>query len=133
MLLVFTGILRWHGACLSRCRMIEQIAVNLGKYMDVLAARQRLVTSNIANVDTPDYRTLDIDFQQEYQCLLSGEVNPFAASEVTGLRIKNDGNNVNLDRELRMLAEDSIRFSAVSNMAQAQITLIKSAIDNLQG
>ena len=113
--------------------MIEQIAVNLGKYLDVLAARQKLVASNIANIDTPDYRTVDLDFQQEYRCLLGGEANPFAVSEVNGLRIKNDGNNVNLDRELRMLAEDSIRFSAVSNMAQAQITLIKSAIDNLQG
>lgn len=113
--------------------MIEQIAVNLGKYLDVLAARQKLVASNIANIDTPDYRTVDLDFQQEYRCLLAGDSNPFAAEEVKGLRIKNDGNNVNMDRELRMSAEDSIRFSAVSTMAQAQITLIKSAIDNLQG
>jgi flagellar basal-body rod protein FlgB len=113
--------------------MIEQIAVELGKYMDVLVARQSLVTSNIANIDTPDYRTVDLDFQQEYRCLLAGETNPFAVEEVMGLRIKNDGNNVNMDRELRMLAEDSIRFAAVSSMAQSEISQLKSAIDNLQG
>lgn len=113
--------------------MIDEIARSLGKYMDVLAARQQLITSNIANADTPGYRTLDLDFQQEFQSLLAGQATPGAPSEVTGLRINNDGNNVNLDRELRMLAEDSIRFSAASNLAQGQITLIKSAIDNLQG
>jgi len=102
--------------------------------MDVLAARQALITSNIANIDTPGYRTVDLNFQQEFQHLLdSGGDVPGAPSEVAGLQIKNDGNNVNMDRELRLLAEDSIRFSAVSTLAQSQLALVKSAIDNLQG
>src|SRR5580658_1408156 len=92
-------------------RMIEQIARSLGKYMDVLAARQALITSNIANIDTPGYHALDLDFQQEFQHLLDGESVPCAPSEVEGLRINNDGNDVNMDRELRLLAENSIRFS----------------------
>jgi flagellar basal-body rod protein FlgB len=114
--------------------MIGQIAQSLEKYMDVLAARQALITSNIANIDTPGYRTVDLNFQQEFQHLLdSGGDVPGAPSEVAGLQIKNDGNNVNMDRELRLLAEDSIRFSAVSTLAQSQLALVKSAIDNLQG
>jgi len=113
--------------------MIEQIAQSLGKYMDVLAARQELIASNIANLDTPGYRTMDLDFQREFQGLLDGEGAPCIPLEVGGLRINNDGNDVNLDRELRLLAESSIRFSAASTLASGQIALIKSAIDNLQG
>ena len=101
--------------------------------MDVLAARQALITSNIANIDTPGYRTVDLNFQQEFQGLLDGEESSGFPLEVTGLRIKNDDNDVNMDRELRLLAENSIRFSAASTLAQGQIALLKSAIDNLQG
>ena len=101
--------------------------------MDVLAARQELIASNIANIDTPGYRTVDLDFQQEFQCLLDGEGAPCIPLEVGGLRINNDGNDVNMDRELRLLAENSIRFSAASSLAQGQIALIKSSIDSLQG
>jgi flagellar basal-body rod protein FlgB len=113
--------------------MIEQIAQSLGRYMDVLAARQELITSNIANIDTPGYHTMDLDFQQEFQGLLDGEGAPGIPLEVGGLSINNDGNDVNMDRELRLLAENSIRFSAASTLAQGQIALIKSAIDSLQG
>ena len=40
--------------------------------MDLLSARQKLVASNIANADTPGYRTQDIDFQSEFQNAMGG-------------------------------------------------------------
>jgi flagellar basal-body rod protein FlgB len=113
--------------------MIESIAESLGKYMDVLAARQKVVSSNIANADTPGYRTVDLDFQHEFQSLLDGQAAPGKPSEVTGLRINNDGNNVNLDRESRLLAENAIRFSVASNLAREQIKMVKAAIQDGQG
>lgn len=113
--------------------MVESIAQSLEKYMDVLAAREKLVSSNIANADTPGYRTVDLDFQREFQSLLDGQAVPGAPSEVTGLRINNDGNNVNLDRESRLLAENSIRFSIASSLAKGEIKMLKSAIQDGQG
>jgi flagellar basal-body rod protein FlgB len=113
--------------------MIESLAQSLEKYMDVLAARQKVVSSNIANADTPGYRTKDLDFQHEFQDLMSGGSAPGAPSEVTGLRINNDGNNVNLDRESRLLAENSIRFSIASNLAKGQLRMLKSAIQDGSG
>ena len=112
--------------------MLESVTQSLEKYMDVLAAREKLVSSNIANADTPGYRTVDLDFESEFQGLLDGQV-PGAPSEVTGLRINNDGNNVNLDRESRLLAENSIRFSIASSLVRGQIRLLKSAIQDGQG
>ena len=46
--------------------MLQPIAGQLERYMDLLSARQKLMASNIANADTPGYRTQDIDFQAEF-------------------------------------------------------------------
>ena len=51
--------------------MVDSVSQSLERYMDVLAARQKLVTSNIANVDTPGYKTQDLDFQSEFNNLLA--------------------------------------------------------------
>ena len=40
---------------------------------------------------------------------------------MTGLATKNDGNNVDLDREARLLAENAMRFSVASNLMKTQI------------
>ena len=82
--------------------MLDRLSGQLEHYMDLLSARQKLVASNIANADTPGYHTRDIDFQSEFLSALGGVPRTV---EVTGLQIKNDGNNVNLDRESRLLAK----------------------------
>lgn len=88
--------------------------------------RQKLVASNIANADTPGYRTKDIDFQFEFMSLTEEEKPRIV--EVPALKVKNDGNDVNLDREARLLAENSMRFNFASNMLRSQIRAIRSAI-----
>src|SRR5579875_2626189 len=103
----------------SHC-MVDSVSHSLETYMDVLAARQKLVASNIANVDTPGFKTQDVDFQAEFKSLLQGESTAVHPQEVTGLRVKNDGNSVNLDREARLLSENSIRFSVASNLVKGQ-------------
>ena len=45
--------------------MLDRLAGQLERYMDLLSTRQKLVASNIANADTPGYQTQDIDFQFE--------------------------------------------------------------------
>ena len=94
--------------------------------MDLLAARQKLVASNIANADTPGYKTKDIDFQFEFIGLVKGDTP--TVNDVSGLPLKNDGNNVNMDREARLLAENAIRFNLASNLMRTQITLLRAAI-----
>jgi len=113
--------------------MVDSVSRSLEKYMDVLASRQKLVASNIANVDTPGYKTQDVDFQSEFNGLVSGSSTAPAAHEVSGLRVKNDGNNVNLDREARLLSENSIRFSTATNLMKGQLRMLRSAIHEGQG
>ena len=93
--------------------------------MDVLAARQKLVASNVANADTPGYRTLDVDFPSELSDAAGGAPR---AVEVQGLRVKNDGNNVSLDRESRLLAENALRFQLASSLMRSEISRVRLAI-----
>ena len=104
--------------------MLDRIGGQLERYMDLLSARQNLVATNIANADTPGYHTQDIDFQSEFQSA-AGISRPV---EVDGLQIKNDGNNVSLDRESRLLAENALRFQLASQLLRSQIRSVRSAI-----
>ena len=106
--------------------MLDPVAGSLERYLNVLSARQRLVASNIANADTPGYKTQDLDFQAEFRSLAAGG-SPHAV-EVSGLQTRNDGNNVNLDREARLLAENALRFNLASNLMRSQIRMVRSAI-----
>ena len=105
--------------------MLDPIAGQLERYMDLLSARQKLVASNIANADTPGYHTQDIDFQTEFQNAAGG---PPRTVEVSGLKVKNDGNDVSLDRESRLLAENAMRFQLASSLLRTQISAVRSAI-----
>jgi flagellar basal-body rod protein FlgB len=105
--------------------MLDRLAGQLERYMDLLSARQKLVASNIANADTPGYRTRDIDFQTEFQN--AAGLAPHVV-EVDGLPVKNDGNSVDLDREARLLAENALRFQLASSLLRSQIRVVRSAI-----
>ena len=106
--------------------MLDGLTNSIERYMDLLSARQKVVASNIANADTPGYKTRDINFQSEFQSLAAGS-RPDAV-EVRNLATKNDGNNVDLDREARLLAENAMRFSLASNLMRSQIRIVKEAI-----
>jgi flagellar basal-body rod protein FlgB len=95
--------------------------------MDLLSARQKLSASNIANADTPGYKTQDIDFQFEFMSMVDGL--PPQTINAQGLVTKPDGNNVSLDREARLLSENAMRFSVASTLVKGQLKAIRSAID----
>ena len=85
----------------------------LERYLDLLARRQELIVSNMANVDTPNYRTRDIDFAGELRraaATLDGSDPPPQVLEVQGLVERPDGNNVSMDREGMLLAETQLEF-----------------------
>ena len=107
--------------------MVENIGAGVERYMNLLSTRQRLVAANIANADTPGFQTKDIDFQSELANQVSNS-NPNVL-EVSGLVTKNDGNNVSVDREARLLAENALRFSVASNLARGQLSTVRMAIE----
>lgn len=106
---------------------IGSVGNDLEKYLNLLSARQKLTASNIANVDTPGYKTRDIDFQAEFAAALDGNSSP-RVLEARGLAVKNDGNNVSIDREARMLAENAIRFNIAIQLLKGELQDVRTAI-----
>jgi flagellar basal-body rod protein FlgB len=112
---------------LSPYGVIDSLTDSLEQYMSTVSLRQKLVASNIANADTPGYKTQDIDFQASFQSALDG--GAATQVEVSGLNVKNDGNNVDLDREARLLAENALRFSVASSLLRSTLSQVKMAIE----
>jgi flagellar basal-body rod protein FlgB len=118
----------------------------LEKALDLSTRRHQLISANIANVDTPGYRTKDIDFaaalkqaseSPESQTLgsllgLAGGLDQMKQDpeviETQGLAIRNDGNNVNADREMANLAENSLQYTLATQLLGREFSLIRSAI-----
>jgi flagellar basal-body rod protein FlgB len=111
--------------------MFDPIAGRMSHYMNLLADRQKLVSANIANVDTPGYRTKDIDFQFEFESLVEGDKPNVVEAE--GLKTKNDGNNVSMDREMRLLSENALRFNFVSQVLKGESRDLRLAIKDARG
>ncbi|NWG12574.1 MAG: flagellar basal body rod protein FlgB [Acidobacteria bacterium] len=120
----------------------------MGTYMTRLARRQQVVASNIANIDTPGYRTRDVDFRLTMQELLSGDqvrmrsraadrpqvmgwapisVEP-EVFEAEGLTMRADRNNVDIDRELLKLGETSFAYAMITHLLRSRFRTIASAI-----
>ena len=111
--------------------MLNPIAGRMSHYMDLLATRQKLIASNVANADTPGYQTRDIDFQFEFLSLAKGS-QP-SVVEAPGLANRNDGNNVSIDREMRLLSETAMRFSVAESLLKGQIKAVRDAIQEGKG
>lgn len=100
--------------------------LDLGAYLSYLARRQETVASNIANADTPGYKTRDVAMPGDFGAVFA----QFSAmaEETPGLPSRNDGNNVSIDRESRLLAENDIRFNLATQLLKGQIKNMRLAI-----
>ncbi len=105
------------------------------KFLDLVSYRQQLIAGNMANVDTPRFHTRDIDFRAEMQRALAdtSEASQPAASEVSGLLERPDGNNVSLEREGMAMAETSLQFREGVQLLRREFRLLRMAINEGRG
>ena len=103
----------------------------LERFLDVTSMRQALVTTNLANIDTPGYHARDIDFRGELRRAMQGEApgltDPFVM-QVRSLMERPDGNNVSPDREAMLLAEVQLQFKAATAVIRAEFAQLSTAI-----
>lgn len=103
------------------------------KFLDLATTRQSLLVSNIANVDTPGYRTRDLDFHGEMLRALSTDPEvPLlpVARDVSGLLSRPDGNNVSVDREGLLLGELQLKYQAATQAMKSEFTMLHTVITN---
>ena len=103
----------------------------LERVLDQSAFRHQVIATNLANIDTPNYRARDVrPFAGEIEQAMAGEEPPFApvAHEIRGLLERPDGNNVSVDRESLLLAQNQLRFQVAVQFLKAEFHRLASAI-----
>ncbi len=119
------------------------IMAALGRQMARAVQRQAVAAGNIANLDTPGYRTKEVRFaealDEKLGAALTGthekhlgtvvDANRPEPTETAGLPTRRDGNNVQLDRELLSLGRAGGDFNAAQTILAARFRLIRYAIN----
>ncbi len=118
-------------------QMETPLARRLEQWLDVASFRHNVITANMANVDTPGYKTQDVDFRAALADALNAETpggmetlahHPVSRA-VAGLIERPDGNNVSLDRESLLLAENQLQYRIGIQLLRGQMHAIQSAIN----
>ncbi|HUX45441.1 MAG TPA: hypothetical protein VMV57_11870 [Terracidiphilus sp.] len=110
-------------------RLSDQIA----RYMDLAASEAKLTAANMANIDTPGYSAVGMNFGVEMQRAIQ-DVNRGAAPEpvqvetVGGLVARPDGNDVSMDRESLNLADAQLKFRTGVAMLRIEYQKVMDAI-----
>jgi flagellar basal-body rod protein FlgB len=108
--------------------------------MTLASRRVGLIASNMANIDTPGYKTQDFSFQDAFQqevARLDAGLDPSqtgatslspAREPVRAAYERNDGNDVNLDRESMLLARSQGTYQLASSIMQVEVRRIYQVI-----
>jgi flagellar basal-body rod protein FlgB len=117
----------------------------LEKYLNLSGLELKLTAQNMANIDTPGYRTVGFDFADEMQRLMAetlaerkreaapgpkaaGRENPVSVRLVDGLIERPDGNNVSMDREGMKMAEAQLQFRTGVELIKSEFSSELDAI-----
>ena len=107
------------------------------KTLDVVALRQEAIASNIANLETPGYKRLDVApaFQAELErACASGDtvemanLRPTLAVDANAVASSKDGNTVNLEHELTQMAQNTVAHSLEVQLVTGALARLRLAI-----
>src|SRR5580700_5396807 len=115
------------------------------RYMDLSGLELKLTAQNMANVDTPGYRTVGFDFAAEMERSMTevleerkkgadmwmDDAKPISRArigKVDGLIERPDGNNVSMDREGMKMAEAQLQFRTGVELLKHEFTRVMDAI-----
>jgi len=115
----------------------------LERALDIRALRHDIISSNIANEETPGYRVRDIEFQREldkrnWVQLVSTHKNHFHGSNRSHPDVQVviredpvntlDNNSVSLEREMVKMAENTMMYNATVTILVRKFQAIREAI-----
>jgi len=105
------------------------------KVLEGNQVRHRGIVQNLANLETPGYKRVDVDVS--FRELLSrelgrGQVSSVGAPELredtTARSIRADGNNVSLDREMMALNQNALEHEMLTQFLSGNLKRLKMAI-----
>ena len=130
-------------------KMFNQINL-MERSLDAGALRGQVIAQNIANAETPDYKSLRVDFEAQLRAALnnrsdfttkktrskhidfSGRVDPSSVRPSivrdTHYTMRMDGNNVDIEQQMVEEAKNTIMMNAVMTEMNSEISRLRTAI-----
>ena len=130
------------------------IGSNAYNYINVLNkaagaswTKNEIIANNIANVDTPDYKRKDMNFESLLSDALSdtalhtknmdkkvanlkmSALNPDIYTEYSTLSYRYDGNNVDIDTEQAYLADNQIKYNTLLDSMTHEFNRLKMVLN----
>ena len=122
----------------------------LFQHLSHTAERQKVITGNIANMNTPNFKTKELVFENELKMVqtkndlrldvthhnhirLQAEISNKSKSrvvEVQNLQEQNDGNNVSLDQQISEMSKNRTQFHAIQSAIKKDSRWFKSVIES---
>ena len=109
--------------------------------MSGLAARQRAIANNVANVDTPNFKASEVRFEDALKAAESRATRGLSVSQsdlnssasratiMDATSTRGDGNNVDIDREMEMLGEANLTYSALTQAMSTRLSILRNVIN----
>lgn len=109
--------------------------------------KNEIIANNIANVDTPDYKRKDLNFESLLSQALAdnsvhtknmdkkvanlnlASLNPRIYTEYSTLSYRYDGNNVDIDTEQAYLADNQIKYYTLLDSMTHEFNRLKSVLN----
>lgn len=127
---------------LGKVCMIEALFNGSGylaakKSLDAVALRQEAIANNIANLETPGYKRVDLapSFKTELaKACAAGDpqqlaaLKPSLAADSTAVPNSKDGNSVNFENEMLQLSQNSIEHALQTQLVSGRLLRLKLAI-----
>jgi flagellar basal-body rod protein FlgB len=107
------------------------------KTLDAVALRHEAIATNMANLETPGYRRVDLvpAFQNELaRACASGDaqqiasLKPALAADASAIPQGRDGNNVNLEQEMLEMNQNSLLHTLETQLVTSTLLRLKLAI-----
>ena len=111
--------------------------VAVKKMMDATALRQEAIASNLANLETPNYKRIDVNpsFQAELRQALAAKdagslagVRPQLQVDASAVSQTMDGNTVQMENELMQLSQNGVAHSLETQLITGNLLRLKLAI-----
>lgn len=119
------------------------------RVLDLRSMKHHMITSNIANIDTPHYKAFDVIVEEELKRVVEpgnrielkksqpGHLSErtaiegdsgIAGSPTPQLRQRGDGNSVSIDKEMGSLTENTVLYKTFSNILSKKFLGLRAAI-----
>jgi flagellar basal-body rod protein FlgB len=95
------------------------------------SARQQAIAENLANVDTPGYQRVDVDFHTTLRnAMASGDLKDatFSPQRDAAAQVRADGSTVDADVEAAAQARNGLEYETLVSVSKARIDIIEAAM-----